>query len=968
MNRPTVLRWCPRSYSYVLQDLSNMPPVHPPLVGRLPSISSLENSQPDPRPLEFHHLLFQNDIAKAQLFLDKRETQLSLNALEEYSQALISRGGEIPQRLRASDRLPYILRGLRPAKTTVQSVEDVLDCKLSQWKRPWCTVWDELDADSRTSFEKNYTEENIQRHECLRGWLPEPALHLRNRWATIIRYRPLGKPFTVLDHIKDRIPLVIAHYLAELVVDMSTVTFPKSIASICREVAFRLEDELLSKLAHLEGIGYWYTGSEYLWGILSTIKWSDKDRLVIGAHYLKSALKACKFNRSHPSTGQVVERPAFWHTWYMDGVSKRGICRINRELVNQIRLYQHGKISSTQVPLLVRPGPYASRQDLVGGLRCSPGLLSSGARSQEQQIAIEKAMEVGSMRSVIKSVEALGDTAWRINSNVLKVIKSFLEKSQTIGDVPSMPSDAKTRENIEKAAIFRRYKDAIKVAEILSKNGHRFYERHYLDFRGRCYPHTGSSLTHMSSDSLRALFDFWEGRPLGKSGMFWLKVHLANVYGVSRTLSFHKRVNWVDVQLENIIGSAQDPLGNKWWQEAEKPFQSLRACFELKAALEAGDSESFISHISVAQDGSCNGLQHLVALSKDESLAPYVNLMPRSSSEGPGDIYSMVANSVGVSRSLIKKPIMTTFYGASRHTISEILRDELGPRTERVAKSIRDKLDELGEGAWAIYEWLSEMAYRISHSARGDMYTRDPELIGKAWYTSVSWTTPLGLPIAQPYVDPGLIAVRTHLQAFYCKSPYHQAKVDTQKQRISFPPNYIHSLDAAHMQLTALRAQKANISFAAVHDSFWTHAGDMDTLRRLLRQAFVQLHEKSQIKLLLEEWKQRYAGFWQLAFLHQSSPIYEKVRWLRNGKMGNPLILRNELDLEYTNQFGGTTRETPWTIIKNSGERIRYENGVPHLGLTGQVTRAWIPLLFDPVPPARALDIEKVLQSEYFFH
>ena len=53
--------------------------------------------------------------------------------------------------------------------------------------------------------------------------------------------------------------------------------------------------------------------------------------------------------------------------------------------------------------------------------------------------------------------------------------------------------------------------------------------------------------------------------------------------------------------------------------------------------------------------------------------------------------------------------------------------------------------------------------------------------------------------------------------------------VNRRKQLQGFPPNFIHSLDASHMLLSALAVpRKVVLTFAAVHDSFWTHAGDVD--------------------------------------------------------------------------------------------------------------------------------------------
>lgn len=50
----------------------------------------------------------------------------------------------------------------------------------------------------------------------------------------------------------------------------------------------------------------------------------------------------------------------------------------------------------------------------------------------------------------------------------------------------------------------------------------------------------------------------------------------------------------------------------------------------------------------------------------------------------------------------------------------------------------------------------------------------------------------------------------------------------------------------------------AGIAFAGVHDSFWTHAGDVPTLARQLRRTFVELHSQPLLEQLLAEFKERY--------------------------------------------------------------------------------------------------------------
>ena len=83
--------------------------------------------------------------------------------------------------------------------------------------------------------------------------------------------------------------------------------------------------------------------------------------------------------------------------------------------------------------------------------------------------------------------------------------------------------------------------------------------------------------------------------------------------------------------------------------------------------------------------------------------------------------------------------------------------------------------------------------------------------------------------------------------------------VNSMKQASAFPPNFIHSLDATHMMLTALECrvrtsylyffrlltlgdQTQNITYASVHDSYWTHACSIDQMSEIIRDTFIALH------------------------------------------------------------------------------------------------------------------------------
>ena len=69
-------------------------------------------------------------------------------------------------------------------------------------------------------------------------------------------------------------------------------------------------------------------------------------------------------------------------------------------------------------------------------------------------------------------------------------------------------------------------------------------------------------------------------------------------------------------------------LLRRWWQSAEKPWEALAACMEVRDALATGDPATFVSRLPVQIDGSCNGLQHYAALGRDLDGGFSVNLLP----------------------------------------------------------------------------------------------------------------------------------------------------------------------------------------------------------------------------------------------------------------------------------------------------------------------------------------------------
>ncbi|BGP17999.1 hypothetical protein JCM10213_005038 [Rhodosporidiobolus nylandii] len=430
-----------------------------------------------------------------------------------------------------------------------------------------------------------------------------------------------------------------------------------------------------------------------------------------------------------------------------------------------------------------------------------------------------------------------------------------------------------------------------------------FFFPHNLDFRGRAYP-IPPNLSHIGDDMCRGLLLFGESKPLGERGLRWLKIHLANLTGYDKA-SFDEREAFTMEHLDDIFDSADRPLeGNRWWAKADDPWQCLATCMELSAALRSPNPTEYLSSLPVHQDGTCNGLQHYAALGGDLKGAHQVNL---DGGDRPSDIYTGVADAVNefivrdaekgvaeavllkgkVTRKVVKQTVMTTVYGVTfigaKNQIQRQLKDRGDIPAEHLytcalylGRLVLDSIGDIFRGATGIQTWLNRCARLIAKSippARIEAAMQAQEQskrsrkrvseglsrIPKEQMTSVIWTTPLGLPVVQPYRKAKKKQVTTALQTVFITDPSLPAEVDPRAQATAFPPNFIHSLDATHMMMTAL-ACRGKIAFASVHDSYWTHACDVDEMSVILREAFIELHSQDILGRLRQEFIERYTG------------------------------------------------------------------------------------------------------------
>lgn len=500
-------------------------------------------------------------------------------------------------------------------------------------------------------------------------------------------------------------------------------------------------------------------------------------------------------------------------------------------------------------------------------------------------------------------INALQHTCWKVNKPVLEVMLKAWEMGGLWEGIPHrdpleippspMPPELKKKDMTTEE--WRTFVDWKKDATIIyDENARRrskviafirtiglakkyldvpkFYFVYQNDFRGRKYT-VSSFLTPQGTEYSKALLTFTDGHPIDTDEQSdWLAIHGANCYGVDK-VSYENRIAWVDENYEEIKRSAEDPMGHRFWQEADDPWMFLAFCFEWSKFMEEGFG--YVSSLPVSLDGSNNGLQHFSAMLRDPIGGKATNL---TCEEIPQDIYQEVADvtlelvkasdelmaqqwleSGLVDRKLCKRPVMVVPYGGGLFSCKKYIE-------ERMREAFMDGKPNPWRGMdlYIPAQWMSKHVWKaigeVVVSAREAMdWIRD--VVGRITqegYPTI-WTTPSGFIVFQQYPSVHSRRITTHIDGTLIKPSYNEddySKVDLRRSKNGSSPNLVHSLDAAALSKTIHKCIKSEPmrDFCMVHDSYGTQARFVPDMARILREEFVDMYQKHDV---LKEFKDK---------------------------------------------------------------------------------------------------------------
>lgn len=387
----------------------------------------------------------------------------------------------------------------------------------------------------------------------------------------------------------------------------------------------------------------------------------------------------------------------------------------------------------------------------------------------------------------------------------------------------------------------------------------KFKFPYFLDSRGRIYTDTTCGFTPQGADHEKAILIPTYKEVLTQDG--WLAL-LEAARGYSEQ-------EWTVAEMAQHATYPDQYL--ETWMLADKPY-SYMACADLIRRYLIDPTKPLPAFIPL--DGRCSGLQHWSAVVRSNAITRHLGMHIE---EAELDIYEKVAKDWRdtlaeefkylATRKAAKIPVMTWGYNATVLTSMEHMAKLFGAKSvwcdeSKAYKSDGNGLDKAATGRAGadLYQRLQTTLGPLQHAVK---WVSDAAAkVAKAGNVEVRWVTPDGFSCLQRKVKGKRLQLGCRLSN---NSEFNLEVLDftketpnTEKHRSAIAPNIIHSLDATHLRMVAIRLAELGLPMVFIHDSFATHCNHRATLYKIIVEEFVKLYSRDYLAGLKQYWENLY--------------------------------------------------------------------------------------------------------------
>lgn len=365
-------------------------------------------------------------------------------------------------------------------------------------------------------------------------------------------------------------------------------------------------------------------------------------------------------------------------------------------------------------------------------------------------------------------------------------------------------------------------------------------------------------------------------------------------------MTLNDRANWTSQNYDLIMETA---FHKRIDQKAEKPMVFLACCIEWKRYTEVG--RTYESRLPIPIDGSNNGWQHLGAMSKDSKTGELVGLIPSVIQKDfyvqtGKELVAMLPHwfeersipMKHIRKGISKRGSMTRAYSAGEKTMGINMYADCWAEgfTKKYNITIGDcnnlshnlitAINKVCPGPLETMNFLQKIAsfelgiYKTFKDGKvadkrfeavkkkikkmreakedntvefsdliNELNSFEKKLVEGNGNTTISWVTPSGFPVRYKKFLMKSLQCKGHIKGIGRISHKFNEETnipDVRGYLSGISPNYTHGQDGAHMALTV---DEFDGDFAAVHDSFSTHACDVEELLNITKATFVKMYD-----------------------------------------------------------------------------------------------------------------------------